>query len=402
MRRTRVLAKTATMLFVLVLVVVPGLGGSRAGAQEKTGEDPRPPEIEAKAWALTDANSGRLLAGKNPDERLPIASTTKIMVALVALEEGVDLDEEIVVSENAASYAGFTYSNVGLFTGDRISVREAILAALVPSGTDAVYALAEHMGDGSVEQFVEMMNRKADSMGLENTHFANPAGIDSPENYSSARDLAAITRAAFEYPLFAETVATTDATITTQDREIEVFNTNELLEIYPAATGVKTGTTPRSGPSLVASAESGDESYITVLLDARDEAYRFEVAQTMLEYGFDNYQREVLVPESKAYEQIDVPYRREETRTLVAAEDVAGLVGPGSEVERQISTRKPPLQAKTGQKIGEVEVLIDGQSVGESPLVAEKGYERAGLWQRTRYAVSGLIIRTQKFVGGLF
>ncbi|MCA1738461.1 MAG: serine hydrolase, partial [Actinobacteria bacterium] len=219
----------ALVLMALTLMLVPG-GPGLAGAQEKaseksvkrstTGGNPgiKPPEIEAEAWALLDTDSGLYLTGENPDEQLPTGSVVKIMTALVVLDEGVDLDEEVPISKEAESYVGNLYSNVGLIAGERVTVRDLLAAILMPSGTDAAYALAEHVGGGSVENFVQMMNEKASSMGLENTNFETPAGLDTSDNYSSARDLAILSHEALKYPLFAEIVNTKDATISTQNR----------------------------------------------------------------------------------------------------------------------------------------------------------------------------------------
>ena len=184
---------------VLVLVMAPGSVLDPAVAQETaTQAPPGAPRLDTGSWALIDANTGLYLAGKDPDKRISIASTTKMMVALVALEDGTNLNERVTVSENAASYAGSVYSNVGLYPYDSVSVRELLTAALVPSGTDAVYALAEHLGGGRVDQFVGKMNEKAKSMGLKNTRFENPAGLDTRGNYSSARDLARSSRSSLE------------------------------------------------------------------------------------------------------------------------------------------------------------------------------------------------------------
>jgi D-alanyl-D-alanine carboxypeptidase (penicillin-binding protein 5/6) len=141
----------------------------------------------------------------------------------------VNLNDQVTVSEDAASYAGSVYSNVGLYPYDRVSVRDLLTAALVPSGTDADYALAEYLGDGSADEFVGKMNDKAKELGLKNTHYENPAGIDARGNYSSAADLAKISRAAMKYPEFRKIVALPEATISTQDREIVVVNTNLLV-----------------------------------------------------------------------------------------------------------------------------------------------------------------------------
>ncbi len=378
-------------LIALVLVLVPGVSGlNLARAQEATQGAP---ELETKSWALTDAYSGLYLAGKNPDERLPIASTTKVMVALVALEEGVDLDEEVIVSREAERFVGYTFSNVGLIAGERVSVRDLLVATLVPSGTEAVYTLAEHLGDGSVERFVQKMNAKASEMGLKNTHFEDPAGLDASGHYSSARDLAAITQEAMEYPVFAEIVDMKEATIKTQNREIEVVNTNYLLYTYPEASGVKTGTSPEAGPCLVASAKEGEESYIAVVLDAKSEDYRFEAGQVALGYGFDSYEHRPLVQEGKVYEESPLPYRRGKSVGLAAEEDVLGLAGPGLETERRITEKEPPPAARAGQQLGTVEAFVDGQSIGSTPLVTQRGYEEASLWQKIKYWVGGLVER---------
>ena len=399
-------ARTVVALAALVLVLLSATSaGNGAGAQEKQ-ERPDPPKINAGAWALEDTETGLYLAGENPDKRMPIASTTKIIVALIALERGVDLDEEVTISDQAERFVGSVYSNVGLISGERLSVRELLVASLVPSGTDADYALAEHLGGGGgkagVENFVEEMNRKADSMGLKNTHFENPAGLDSSEHYSSARDMAEIARAAMEYPEFRDIVDTEQATISTQSREIEVFNTNDLLYTYGPAIGVKTGTSPEAGPSLVAAAKEGDESYVVVVLEATGDQYRFTAAQKALDFAFADYEREALVREGQVYEKVGLPFRREESVGLAAAEDVPGLAGPGLEVERRTTTEEPPPEARSGEELGTVEVLVDGKSVGSAPLVTEQGYEEASLWQKIQYWTSGAARSVSGWVSGLF
>ena len=397
-------ARTVVALAALVLLSGTSVGNG-AGAQEKQ-ERPDPPKINAGAWALEDTETGLYLAGKEPDRRLPIASTTKVMVALVALEDGAKLDEEVTISDQAERFVGFTYSNVGLIRGERLSVRELLVASLVPSGTEADYALAEHLGGGGgkagVENFVEEMNRKADSMGLKNTHFENPAGLDSSEHYSSARDMAEIARAAMEYPEFRDIVDTEQATISTQSREIEVFNTNDLLYTYGPAIGVKTGTSPEAGPSLVAAAKEGDESYVVVVLEATGDQYRFTAAQKALDFAFADYEREALVREGQVYEKVGLPFRREESVGLAAAEVVPGLAGPGLEVERRTTTEEPPPEARSGEELGTVEVLVDGKSVGSAPLVTEQGYEEASLWQKIQYWTSGAARSVSGWVSGLF
>jgi serine-type D-Ala-D-Ala carboxypeptidase (penicillin-binding protein 5/6) len=374
----------ATLLAALALVL-QCVAAPCALAQE-TG-----PRISARAWSLTDAESGEYLAGEYASERLPMGSTDKIMVALVALKQAeagkASLADEVTVSEDAAAFATPLYSNVGLFAGDTLSVRELLAAALIPSGNDAAYALAEHMGGGNVDAFVGMMNEEAEVLGLEDTRFQNPTGLDDRGQYSSARDLAAMAWAASAYPEFREIVATDHATITTQDREIVLVSTNELLSIYPPATGVKTGTTPRAGESLVASATAEDESFVSVILDARED--RFAASIRALEHGFTAYDRRNLVFEGERYARADVPYRRGETVGLVAKWNVEGLIDKSPEVQRETKVfEELPESAKHGTTLGEIVVKVDGERVGESPLVASRGYDGASLWERVWFAAS--------------
>src|SRR5918998_289949 len=343
---------TVTLILLslaLLLFPVP----DRADALQNDPNPPDAPKLDAASWALVDRETGLYLAGKEPDRRLPIASTTKVMVALVALEDGADLDEEVTVSED--------------------------------------------LGGGSVEEFVGRMNQKAEEMNLENTHFENPAGLDDREHYSSAADLAKITREAMEYPEFREIVAKTQITITTQDREIPLDTTNLLIAPnsgygYEAANGVKTGTSPAAGPSLVSSAQNGDESYVAVVLDAAGDLYRFEASETALEYGFGEYGEQAFVEADDPFKKLQLPYRRDESVPLVAEKEISGLGGPGLEVERRVETeREAPPSAEAGREPGTVEVFGDGRSAGTSPLVAARGYEEAGVWQRIRYWTSGAV-----------
>lgn len=350
------------------------------------------PAASAGAWILVDAESGERLAGENATRELPMASTTKIMTALVVFEEDVDLDEEVTVSAEAAEYARPPFSNIGLRQGDRLTVRELLTAAMLESGNDAAYALAEHAGGGSVEQFVEMMNRQAREMGLEETSFDNPVGFDDPDHHSSARDLARMAREARSYKVLRQLVDTPSAVIDTADgREIPLQTTNELLASYPAANGVKTGTTPAAGESLVASAARGDESYITVLLNAED---RFGSAAQELEYGFSSYDRQQVIRAGQNYASEPLPYRSDERVNLVAGEGVEGLVPAGSDLERRVEVvDELPRSADKGERLGRV-IAFDpeegGERLAQAPLVAAEGYEEASVWQRLWYTAGGI------------
>ena len=374
-------------LFLAALCAGVLAGAQPARAQQGGAGEVPPLEVSARAWAVTDLETGEYLAGNAASERLPMASTTKVMGALVALES--DLEEEVTVSEEAAAFAVPAYSNVGLLPGDVLSAGELLMASMISSGDDAAYALAEHVGGGSVERFVGMMNERAQEMGLGETSFENPVGFDAREHHTSARDLATMTRTAMQNPEFREMVSTEYATIATPYREIPLTNTNELLFAYPPATGVKTGTTPAAGESLVSSATKGDEAYAFVVLDAGED--RFAASIRAFKHAFAAYDRVDLVVGGEKYAGADVPYRRGESIDLVAARDVEGLVDASPEVEREITVAgDPPPSASPGTRLGEVVVKVDGRVVGASPLVARRGYEEASLWERVWYTVGGV------------
>jgi D-alanyl-D-alanine carboxypeptidase (penicillin-binding protein 5/6) len=406
MRREKNFIKTLAALILVAFVLGSGAaltpaeaqqGGSAAPSAQASG-----PEIEAESWALMDAESGKYLEGENQDEQLPLGSVTKIMSALVVLDEGIDLEEEVVISSEAESFVGNTYSNVGLISGERVTVGDLLVASMVASGTEAVYALAEYAGDGSVENFVGMMNDKASELGLENTNFETPAGLDTAGNYSSGRDVAILSQAALQYPLFAEIVAQQEATISTQNREIEIFNTNQLLTTYPPTTGIKTGTTPQGGASLASSAEANGESFVGVILGAEDGEERFRASQEILEYAFGRYEQRALVSPEEIYGEVAPPYRPDESVDLAATEEVMGLVDADSEVQPEVTTREElPPSAEAGDELGEVEVFVDGESVGTSPLVAQEGYEEASMWRKISYTAGDLLYRAHEALSGL-
>jgi D-alanyl-D-alanine carboxypeptidase len=384
-------ARTAGLFVTLAVTAILVIQTGVASAQQEGARVVDEPRVAARAWAVTDLRSGEYLAGEGASRELPVASTTKIMAALVVLEKA-DLDEEVEVSKNAAAYATPAYSNVGLLPGDTLSVRELLMAALISSGDDAAYALAEHVGGGGkagVGRFVEEMNERARTSGLKHTHFENPVGFDARGHYSSARDLARTARLAMQNPEFREIVSTEYATIDTAYREIPLASTNELLVAYRPATGIKTGTTPDAGENLVSSASRGDESYVCVVLGARED--RFAASERVLRYGFAAHDRKNLVVEGERYAGIDVPYRREETVDLVAEERVDGLVDASPDVERDVDLVDDlPDSARAGTRLGEVVVKVDGKKVGESRLLAKKGYEKASLGQRVWYTVEGI------------
>ncbi|MBI3779723.1 MAG: D-alanyl-D-alanine carboxypeptidase [candidate division NC10 bacterium] len=245
-----------------------------------------PEELSAASALLMDGDTGAILFARNHRERRPPASTTKIMTALLILEEG-RLDDKVVITERATGVGG---TGLGLKRGQRIRLRDLLWAILLRSANDAALAAAEHVG-GTEERFVARMNSKAISLGMEGTHFTNPHGLDHPEHYSTAYDLALLARQAQRNPTFARMVQTREVRL-----EIETGRNgrgvkrrllrthNRLLGQFFGADGVKTGYTERAGRCLVASATRGEHQLIAVLLN---DSYRWTEAAVLLEYGFD-------------------------------------------------------------------------------------------------------------------
>lgn len=237
----------------------------------------RPPQVSAAAAVVVDLDSGITLYARNADVPRPPASTVKIMTALLVLRNA-DIREKVVVSANAAATGG---SRMGLVAGERLTVLDLLYGLLLPSGNDAAMALAEHIAGNEVA-FVAQMNLMAAQMGLEHTRFANPHGLDAEGQYASANDLVRLARAALDYPVFVEIVRTSRARIAGRD----LTNTNELLVSYPAADGIKTGTTDAAGECLVASISRRGHRLVAVVMGSRD---RYADARALLNYAQDGW-----------------------------------------------------------------------------------------------------------------
>ncbi|MGQ9490367.1 MAG: D-alanyl-D-alanine carboxypeptidase family protein [Anaerolineae bacterium] len=246
------------------------LGPDEVAALAQQGE---PPPVSAASAVVVDVDSGAALYALNADIPRPPASTVKVMTALVVLQQA-DVREQVVISANAAAAEG---SRMGLVAGERLSVFDLLYGLLLPSGNDAAVALAEHVAGGEAA-FVAQMNLEAARLGLSQTRFVNPHGLDAAGQYTSAADLVKITRAALAYPAFAEIVRTSRARIAGR----ELTNTNELLGNYAAADGVKTGTTDAAGECLIASISRRGHRLLAVVLGSQD---RYADARALLDYA---------------------------------------------------------------------------------------------------------------------
>ncbi len=285
-----------TKVFLIGLACLAAfLGGSSVGHATLPIDDgllaPNPPEVTAEAWILYDDTFGKVLAEVEPDQRRAVASTTKIMTALVVLELA-EMDELATISTNATLAGG---SEVGLVADEPPwSVEDLLSGLMLRSANDAAVALAEHVG-GSVAGFADLMNIRASELGMLDSRFVNPHGLDHPDHYSSARDLLALARAAMDNPKFARLVLIRSANLPpTPEGEPRVeLNRNQLLTSYPGSIGIKTGFTSQAQQTLVAAAELDGRRLYAVVLGCTD---HYGDAATLLDYGFEEFSAATLVP----------------------------------------------------------------------------------------------------------
>ncbi len=256
--------------------------------------------VSAQYACVIDSLSGRVLYEKNAYARHSMASTTKIMTALVALENG-NAQDMVTVSANAAGTEG---SSIYLKAGEKITLGDLLYGLMLESGNDAAIAIAEHIG-GSVEKFAAMMNNKARELGAKNTQFRNPNGLDEEGHFTTAYDLALITRAALRNPVFAEIVSTKRKTISNGEESYGrvLSNHNKLLSLYSGCDGVKTGFTKKTGRCLVSAATKNHVQAIAVTLNAPDD---WNDHMRMLDYAFEHYQARPLVVKNMVIKTIPV------------------------------------------------------------------------------------------------
>lgn len=246
------------------------------------------PNVLSRYAVIYDRNSGSVLWGKEENTKVPMASTTKIMTAIVLMENiGKDrLQEEIIVSKEAANTIG---SRLDIYTGNTITYNDLLYGLMLCSGNDAAVQIAISVA-GSVENFVDLMNQKAETLGLENTHFVTPHGLDRDMHYTTALELAKITDYALKIPKIREVVATKEHTVVINGIERTITNTNELLGYLNGVNGVKTGYTSKAGRCLVTSVKRDEFEIITVVLGADTRKIRTQDSIKLIEYVYKNYE----------------------------------------------------------------------------------------------------------------
>ncbi len=323
--------------------------------------------LSAESAILMEADSGRVLYQKNAFVRRPMASTTKIMTALVAIEAG-GLDRPVTVAKEAIGVEG---SSIYLMPKETLSLRELLYALMLQSANDAATAIAVEIG-GSVSGFAELMNQKAAELQLSATHFENPHGLDHEDHYTTAYDLAKLTAYALKNEIFRDMVSTLKKTIPRSDGGVRVLvNHNKLLRLYDGAIGVKTGFTKKSGRCLVGAAERDGLRLISVTLSAGDD---WNDHQKLFDYGFERYTAVTLGALS-----LPLPLAGGTSDYIMTSPSQSVKVMlPRShgEITYRVEAVRPlvaPLRA--GDPVGTVIWSCDGKDIGSSPLVADTAAE---------------------------
>ncbi len=338
-------------------------------------------KLSARAAALYQPDTKSFVYTKNSDKRLHMASTTKIMTAMVALEQARDLDEAVKIDPSAVGVEG---SSAYLREGDVVTVKELLYALLLQSANDAAVALACHIG-GGIEGFADMMNRKVSELGLKDTHFMNPHGLDDREHYTTAHDLALIAAEAMKNEQFTEICSTYKKTIVTGDRTRTYTNHNKLLKSYDGAIGVKTGFTDESGRCLVGAAERDGLRFITVTLDAPSD---WADHKAMLDLGFESMERLTL---ASIYEyRYELPSTIKEGKAIhvTNASELYKIVNAGKhEVKEYVNLpRFISRNIKAGDDVGYVDFYVDGEYAGQVKLVCTESVSenKKGFFEKIR------------------
>ncbi|MBR3741245.1 MAG: D-alanyl-D-alanine carboxypeptidase [Clostridia bacterium] len=354
--------KALSLLFVLLLLLPAAAQG------------------EARSEILIEAKTGRVLYESNAHEALPMASTTKIMTALVALENG-DLSDPVTAGKNAYGVPG---TSIYLGLGEQLTLEQMLYGLMLASGNDAAVAIAEHIG-GSIDGFCRMMTDRASEIGCENTMFTTPHGLPADGHHTTAWDLALITREAMQNPSFREIVSTQRASLPWADHEYDrvLTNKNKLLSTYAGALGVKTGYTKAAGRCLVFAAERDGLELIGVVLNCPD---WFDEAAALLDKGFDNWQMVTVLSAGETVREIPVAGGVRDTVRVVAQGDVSAPVPDTAWPDLLLDLPSSlPAGVEKGQVIGTAWLTDQGQVLTTVPLIAAEAVPersfRYGAWR---------------------
>jgi len=375
----------ATLIATLALAVAPAADAQPA------------PTVDADAYLVANGATGEVLLADHADARVAIASITKLMTAIVTLEHA--RPNELVRITRPASSVG--ESSVNLRPGEKISVRDLLAAALIQSANDSAFALAAHVGGpGGVSAFVRLMNRRARELGLTETHFVRPDGLDVRGHVSSASDVLTLARVAMRRPLVRELVRKRTASIAGGRR---LFTWNDLLGAYPGLVGVKTGHTDDAGWCEVAAARRDGVTVYAVVLGSPERGERNDDLEELLDWGFDRYARVELVEDGKEYATAEIPFREDEQLPLVAEEGADAVVLRGRPlVERIVAPAMVSLPVRRGQRLGEIVVTDRGKVIARRPLVAGRDVPEPGFREQAGWYAGHALSQAGDMAGDLF
>lgn len=354
---------------VLFVGCFSGLSGSVVYAQSASS---------AVSAILIEAETGAVISEKNADERRAMASTTKIMTAILTIEAG-DLDKEFTVDSYAIMVEG---TSMGLQQGDRVSRRDLLYGILLPSGNDAANAAAVSVG-GSISAFVKMMNEKAEKLGLKNTRFVTPSGLDADGHYTTARDLAELAAYAMKNETFREIVSSKSKTLEFGNPPYSrtLYNSNKMLSKYDGAIGIKTGFTDNARRCLVSAAERNGVTLIAVTLSDADD---WNDHIKMLDYGFSKVKSYPL--ETGCNAQTAVVGSGKTVGVFAESAQIALTPEDRERLERRVILPRMVYGGVVqGQELGELQFVLDGKTVKTVPLFARETIEvksELSLWQK--------------------
>ena len=346
---------------------------------------PPAPPVTARAYVVMDQQTGVVLARQNADERLPMASTTKIMTGLLVLEHFHNLATVVTARRDAV---GVGEDEIYLQKGEKLTVNQLLEALLIQSANDAAADLADAVA-GSQAKFVALMNAKARALGLTNTHYANPHGLDAPGHYTSALDLTRLARIAMADPRFAGYVDHYTETIPWAHHHYRrvLVSHNELLEDYPWAYGVKTGWTDGAGYCIAAAGLWRGHHILVTLLGEPDDAHRLADAVKLFHWSASQYAVQTVMPAGRMLAQATMPWHDGKLALVTGAPVTASLRIGARVTTTVVAPGAVDLPVTQGQTFGAARVSADGRPVGVVPLVAGASYAKVGLVAKVGYKI---------------
>ncbi|MDQ7095826.1 D-alanyl-D-alanine carboxypeptidase family protein [Desulfosporosinus sp. PR] len=349
-------------------------------------------ETDAASAILMDAASGRVLYEKDSHKELPPASVTKLMTLLVAaeaVESGkVKLTDKVTASENASKLGG---SQIYLEPGETLTLEQLLIAIAVGSANDGCVAVAEHI-DGTHEAFVEEMNRKAQALGLKNTHFVNAYGLPAEGHYTSAYDLAVIARETLKYPLIRKLTSIKEYDL--RDGKFKLWNTNKLLWWYPGTDGFKTGWTNEAKYCLASTVERNGLRLICVVMGVPQVRGHFAESMKIYNYGFAKYQFKAFAPAGQKQGVVKVHKGVADEVNAVTEKALGATTEKGNDKNFWVETKlNPEISApiQKGQKLGEVLLYRNDVLQSSVNLIAENSVAKAGLADQMKRTLRGVI-----------